>query len=100
MDGGETKKRLATPPIEKPISCVDITTIHWSVSISKQSVLVSYMLVGKEHTYEIIVLVIVNSLDSNDVGLQSNEEVIPCHYSARAEVHTAYAEPEPTDAMI
>jgi hypothetical protein len=31
IDGGETRKRLQTPPIEKPISWVDMTNSHWSV---------------------------------------------------------------------
>ena len=30
IDGGETRNLLAMPPMEKPISWVDITTIHWS----------------------------------------------------------------------
>lgn len=30
MDGGCTKNRRAIPPIEYPIICVDMTTIHWS----------------------------------------------------------------------
>lgn len=29
MEGGETRKRLATPPIENPMSWVDITRSHW-----------------------------------------------------------------------
>ena len=32
MDGGWTRKRRAIPPIENPMSWVDITSIHWSVS--------------------------------------------------------------------
>lgn len=30
IDGGDTRKRRAMPPIEKPMSCVDITRNHWS----------------------------------------------------------------------
>ena len=30
IDGGATRKRLQIPPIEKPISCVDMTNSHWS----------------------------------------------------------------------
>lgn len=30
IEGGDTRKRRAIPPMEKPISCVDITTNHWS----------------------------------------------------------------------
>jgi hypothetical protein len=29
IEGGETRKRLATPPIENPMSWVDITRSHW-----------------------------------------------------------------------
>jgi hypothetical protein len=29
IEGGETRNRLATPPIEKPMSWVDITRSHW-----------------------------------------------------------------------
>jgi hypothetical protein len=29
IEGGDTRKRLATPPIEKPMSWVDITRSHW-----------------------------------------------------------------------
>lgn len=31
MDGGATRNRRATPPIENPMSWVDITTNHWSM---------------------------------------------------------------------
>jgi len=30
MDGGATRKRRVTPPMEKPMSCVDITRSHAS----------------------------------------------------------------------
>ena len=31
MDGGATRNRLATPPTERPMSCVEMTRSHWSV---------------------------------------------------------------------
>lgn len=31
IDGGATRKRLQIPPIERPISVVDMTNNHWSV---------------------------------------------------------------------
>ena len=37
IEAGETKKRRAIPPIEKPISCVDITNNHRSESLNQQS---------------------------------------------------------------
>ncbi len=32
IDGGATRNRRVMPPIEKPISCVDMTSSHWSKS--------------------------------------------------------------------
>jgi hypothetical protein len=29
IEGGETRRRLATPPMEKPMSWVDMTRSHW-----------------------------------------------------------------------
>ena len=31
MEGGETRNRLAIPPMENPIIWVDMTTNHWSI---------------------------------------------------------------------
>jgi hypothetical protein len=32
MAAGWTKNRLAIPPIENPMSCVDMTISHWSIN--------------------------------------------------------------------
>ena len=32
IEGGFTRKGRRIPPMEKPIICVDTTSIHWSVS--------------------------------------------------------------------
>jgi len=70
MDGGATRKRLQMPPIEKPISWVDMTSNHWSVF-------------GKETDEEgeasrtlkltakirILILIIENLLDGDELSL-------------------------------
>jgi len=63
MDGGCTKKRRQIPPIEKPISCVDITSIHWSNTKDY------YVFMNESHarTSEVVVLVVENTLDRNDI---------------------------------
>ena len=33
MEGGDTKKRRQMPPMEKPMSCVDMTMSHWYVKL-------------------------------------------------------------------
>ena len=35
IDGGETRNRLAIPPMENPIIWVDMTTNHWSICALK-----------------------------------------------------------------
>lgn len=67
MDGGATRKRRATPPIENPMSCVDMTSSHPS----------SKWLLGDllpcthgTRTDKVKVLVVIYSLDSHNVRLQ------------------------------
>ena len=65
MEGGATRNRRAMPPIEKPMSCVDITSIQLSVvhqfSHSKEE------LVLKQLTQKAPCLFVVNMLDGDDV---------------------------------
>ena len=72
MDGGATRMRLHRPPIEKPISWVDMTSSHWSGFDNKKPIrnmdrtgeTKIMKLTGKGRT-----LIVENSLDGNDVGL-------------------------------
>ena len=67
MDGGWTKKRRKTPPIEKPMSWVDITTSHWSTGqlLFEHA---NVRQVGKELTAKVVDLVVIHSLDCDNVG--------------------------------
>ena len=38
MDAGATRIRWQMPPIEKPISWVDMTNSHWSVLVKNPSI--------------------------------------------------------------
>lgn len=64
MEGGCTKNRRAMPPIEKPMSWVDIVSIHWS----KGCFSLMFKNVFYAHTAKIIILVVEHSLDGNDIG--------------------------------
>ena len=68
MDGGATRKRLQMPPIEKPISWVDMTSNHWSVfgQETDQKGEASRVL---KLTAKIRILIVENLLDSDDTGL-------------------------------
>jgi len=67
MEGGWTKKRRATPPTEKPISCVDMTSSHWSTRRGLRIRIWSVPVVGSL-TDERVVLVVENSLNGHNVG--------------------------------
>ncbi len=68
MDGGATRKRLQMPPIDKPISWVDMTINHWSVfgQETNQKGEVSSTL---KLTAKIRILIVENLLDGDDLGL-------------------------------
>jgi hypothetical protein len=68
MDGGGTRKRLQMPPIEKPISWVDMTSNHWSVfgQETNQKGGLTRML---KLTAKIRMLLVENLLDDDDVAL-------------------------------
>jgi hypothetical protein len=68
MDGGATRKRLQMPPIEKPISWVDMTSNHWSVfgQETDQKGEASRTL---KLTTKAGILIVENLLDGNDIGL-------------------------------
>ena len=69
IDGGETRNLLAMPPMEKPISWVDITTIHWSNGEDMR--FGQYHWRDKKiHTDEVVLLVIINSLNGYNICLR------------------------------
>jgi hypothetical protein len=67
IDGGATRKRLQMPPIEKPISWVDMTNSHWSVSGNET--IIKWMSASKR-TSKIGTLIIEDPLASNGKGLK------------------------------
>jgi hypothetical protein len=68
MDGGATRKRLQMPPIEKPISWVDMTSNHWSV-FGKETDQKGEASRTLKLTAKIRILIVENLLDSDDTGL-------------------------------
>jgi hypothetical protein len=68
MDGGATRKRLQMPPIEKPISWVDMTSNHWSV-FGKETDQKGEASRTLKLTAKIRILIVENLLDGDDVGL-------------------------------
>lgn len=67
IEGGATRKRRATPPIEKPINWVDITNNHRSVGKSKNQPPAAQ--VAREIiTGKVPFLVIKDALDRNNIG--------------------------------
>jgi hypothetical protein len=68
MDGGATRKRLKMPPIEKPISWVDMTSNHWSV-FGKETDQKGEASRTLKLTAKAGILIIENLLDDDDLGL-------------------------------
>ena len=68
MDGGATRKRLQMPPIEKPISWVDMTSNHWSV-FGKETDQKGESSRTLKLTAKIRTLIVENLLDGDDIGL-------------------------------
>lgn len=65
MDGGDTRKRCVSPPYEKPMSCVDITKNHWSETVMDHQEMNENSMKGL--AAEIVVLIVEDSLNSNDI---------------------------------
>ena len=68
MDGGATRKRLEMPPIEKPISWVDITSNHWSV-FGRETDQKGEASRRSKLTAKAGILIVEKLLDGDDVGL-------------------------------
>jgi hypothetical protein len=68
MDGGATRKRLQMPPIEKPISWVDMTSNHWSV-LGQETDQKGEASRTLKLTTKAGILIIENLLDGDDFGL-------------------------------
>jgi hypothetical protein len=69
IDGGATRKRLQIPPIEKPISWVDMTNSHWSNFCFKKAI--NKMKVGSKIklTSKVGFLIVEHSLNGGYLSL-------------------------------
>jgi len=65
MEGGATRNRRVMPPIEKPMSCVDITSNQLSVAHQRSHS--REELASKRLTQKTPCLFVVNILDGDDV---------------------------------
>ena len=69
MEGGATRKGLQMPPIEKPISWVDITSSHWTIFRQETDQKGGEASRRSKLTAKAGILIIENLLDGDDVGL-------------------------------